>query len=508
MSSPDASTESSQRTRVFRIVLALLVAALVAAGLLKVQSERGMRVAPPAPRAGVEVQPLPPLPPSELDLMLVYHAGDLLEQVETNVPLQFGDVEVRHEHPSIPGLGYAFEAERDRFEVGVTADTLHLSTILRYEGHGWYDPPFLPQVSGGCPARGVGPAAPLRGGALPDLRPRARVTLSTPLHLDSDWALATEIDVAALEPLSAGERDRCRITQFQLDLTDWLMLLVREMLEDLTSELDRQAAEVDVRPALAEPWLQLHRPMPVAEGFWLRLAPEGVRRGPLRVATEGGGPPTVHLPLQLQVRPLLSDAPPFAEQVTALPELEEGPVGGERFRIVAESRLSYPLLSGLLATELEGREFSERGRTVRIRGAEVRGLGDGRLLLELDVDGDVRGRLFVVGTPSHDAEANEIHLPDLEVHVATRNLLVQMAAWALRTGLVDDLQARARWPLADVLSQAAVAVGTALDRQLGPDTWLSGQVTGLEVNALQAARDALVVRVEVEGSARLELGDF
>ncbi len=508
MPSSDTPTGSPRTSRIARVAAALLVAAVVATGLLKVLSERGMRVEPPAPGPGAEVRALPELAPSQFNLTLVYRAGSLVDQLEANVPMRLGDVDVRHEHPTIPGLGYAFEAEREPFQFSVTDDTLRLSTVLRYQGRGWYDPPFLSEVAGACPARAMGLPAPPRGGPLPDLRPRARVTLSTPLHLDSDWTLGTEIDVAVLEPLSGGERDRCRMTQFQVDLTDWLMLLAREMLEDLTSELDRQVAEVDVRQALEEHWLELHQPLPVADGFWLELDPEGVRRGQLRIGSERGEVPVLHLPLELQVRPRLTTSPPPPQDLSVLPELAEGPVDGERFRIVAESRLSYAVLSDLLAAELQGRQFSQRGRTVRIQEVEVRGLGDGRLLMELDVEGDVRGRLFLVGTPVYDPEANEIHLPDLEVHVATRNLLAQVAAWALRTGLVGDLRTRTRWPLQETLSQVALVVGTSLDRQLGPDAWLFGKVAELEVNALQAARDVLVVRVEVEGSARLELGDL
>jgi len=123
------------------------------------------------------------------------------------------------------------------------------------------------------------------------------------------------------------------------------------------------------------------------------------------------------------------------------------------------------------------------------------------------VEGDLRGRLFLVGTPRHDPDTNQIRLSDLKVHVATRNLLAQVAAWALRTGLVGDLRERARWPLDDVLTQGTLTVGDALNRQLGPETWLSGEVTAMELIDLVATGDALVVRVGLEGSARVEVGD-
>jgi len=505
MDSPDVPDGGTRRTRVLRIASALLVGGLIAAGLLKVASERGLRVEPPTPIPGAQVPSLPELPSSDLNLTVVYRGDDLLEGLEASVPVRLGDVETRHEHPSIPGLRYAFEAERDSFELTVSGDTIQLSTVLHYQGRGWYDPAFLPEVTGSCPFRAVTGPAP--GPAVPptSLRPRARVTFTTPLSLEADWSLSTRISVAALEPLSTGERDRCRVTQFQLDLTDWLLTVARMGLEEWTGEVDRQVADLDLRPAIEERWTELHGPFPVADGLWLTLAPEGVRRGRLRL--EEGEGAALRLPISLQVRPQLTTEPPGSTEHAPLPLLDGGTVDDGGFRVVGEGRLPYPMLSEFLAAELEGREFTERGRTIRLERVMLRGLGDGRLLLELDVEGDLRGRLFLVGTPRHDPDTNQIRLSDLKVHVATRNLLAQVAAWALRTGLVGDLRERARWPLDDVLTQGTLTVGDALNRQLGPETWLSGEVTAMELIDLVATADALVVRVGLEGSARVEVGD-
>jgi hypothetical protein len=461
-------------------LLALPVLGLLALGL------------PPSPEwdtdaSGTTFSTAPALPPSELNLPVRYELDPVLEAVERSVPTIFGDLSRQVEHPSLPTLRYAFEAQREPFHMELVGDTLRVTTELAYRAQGWFDTPFGATLTGGCP----------RGDAPP---PRAVITVSAPIHIAGDWSLNSRATVESVQPRTSSARDRCVVAPLQVDLTEWLMLTAQDELEGWTRELDRTLASVDLPLEMARYWQLLREPIPVGPESWLVLDPRGIRQGSMEQAEGSGRTLEAEVALRTYPRIELGSRPEIPH--LPLPALEHGPVD-DGFELTVDGHADYETLTELIAIQLDGQAFELGPGQVRIEGTRLTPLADGRLGLELELDGSIRGRLLLSGRPSLDPDRGEITFPDLDFRLQTRNVLARAGARIVRIAFPHRVREWARWPVDDLFEDGRILASQGLNRRLSADARLEGDLSSLEVGDILATRDGLVVRSVLGGSLRL-----
>jgi hypothetical protein len=464
-------------------LLATLVVMVGGGGLLLLGRDRDTPTLD-APRPDVvERDPeLAPLPPARLAAPVVYDLEGVIRELEEAIPRRFGSLEDRRPHPSHDRVQVAFEAERTPFQADLQGETARIVTTISYAGRAWYDPPLLPAVSAGC-------------GEDDEERPRVRVSLSSRLELDPGWTLRSRARVDTLTALSEEDRDRCRVTPLQVDVTGVVLRAVRGALEARTGEIDQRVAEVDVRSRLQEVWHTLEDPVELTDDVWLQVNPTAVVQGPTR-----GEGSRVTIEVGMMAAPVIHLGPPPEATRSELPELQAGEVE-ETARILLEGRLHYPETGALLTRELGDREIDLTGRLFRVRSLGLQGIGDGRVALEVDFEGAARGRLFLVGRPSLDQDAGEIHVPDLDFDLDTRNLLVGGFAWLAQERLKEFLRERARIPVSRVMEPAREQLLRGINRDLSDAVTVEGEVLSTRLLEVTALREALVVRAEADARA-------
>jgi hypothetical protein len=145
-------------------------------------------------------------------------------------------------------------------------------------------------------------------------------------------------------------------------------------------------------------------------------------------------------------------------------------------------------------------QFSTTSQT-----AAVTGVGDGRLALAIDLEGAVRGRLYLVGTPTLDRATGEVTVPDLRFSVGTRSILLRGAAWLARGAFPERIQQAVRFDAKATVEQARLLASREVDRDLGEGVRLEGRLDEAELVAVMARRDALVIRSRVGGELRLRI---
>ena len=450
---------------------------------LLLRPDSPMRVEAPAPEVVDRDPELPELALARLAAPVVYDLSAVIRELEEAIPRSFGDLEERKAHPEHERVEVAFRAERSPFQAEIRGDLARISTTVTYAGRAWYDPPLLPSVSASCGMDDEGEM------------PRARVTISSRLELDGDWVLRSRARVDTVEAVSESDRDRCRVTPLRVDVTGTALRAVQGALEGRTEEIDRRVAEMDVRTRLQEIWHTLEEPVEIADHVWLLIKPQGVTQGRMRGE---GSRLTIDVGMTAFPVILLGPAPDTIR--TDLPVLQAGNVEENAF-ISLEGRLYYPETGALLTRELQGREVDLGGRLVRIRELSLQGIGDGRVALEVDFEGTARGRIFLVGTPALDMEQGEIHVPDLDFDLRTRNVLVGGLAWLAHDRLVAFLREWARIPVAQVMAPAREQLLRGLNRDLSDEVTVEGEVLSTRLLEVRAHRDALVVHAEADARA-------
>ena len=430
---------------------------------------------PDAP-AGVD------LPAASLSVPVQVSIATLLREVENHVPRTWGSPEEPIEVPERGRTNAAISLRRSPFQAELNGSIARLSATVEYTLEATYDLPLMPDLNLGC---GTNEDEP---------RPRLAVVLEAPITLTADWRIQARSRVARVAAASSEERDRCEVTFAGFDVTGRMEEAAREFLGENTETIDSIVRAADVRPSFVAWWDILREPIELDDEVWLEIRPEAIRRGPIHGI---GDEVTVDANLRARPRVSVGDRPETWPR--ELPELEEGPVEGA-LDILIEARAEYPAATRLLNEALSGQEVEAAGGRLEVRSLTVTGIGGGRLALETEVAGDVEGRLFLVGTPSYDADDGQVHIPDLNFSVETSNLLVHGASRALHTQLVTFLRGRARWPVGDAVDWAAERLREGLNRSLADGVVLEGTVDHVRILGVEARQDAL--RVRAAGTAR------
>jgi hypothetical protein len=433
--------------------------------------------------------PAPPLPEaSSIAAPLRLPLSTLVEELEKAVPNRFGSLDERIRLPDRQRASFAFLLTRSPFEVSLVENVATLEATVGYALRAWYNPPVLPEVSGSC---GTGGSA----------GPRLRLVIEAPITVREDWRLATRSRVATLDRASTANRDRCRMTFLDLDMTDRIISAARSFLEDHTADIDSVAARVDVRSKVEQWWMKLQEPIRLTDSLWLVFRPETIRSGPAH-----GLGDSLEIELAMRARPgiMMGRRPPLAP--VALPSLDTGSVS-PGLDLVVDALADYQAVSAFLQSELGGTEVRRAGRTVRLDSLRVFGVGGGRLALEVLTSGDVVSRLFLTGTPSLVPTTGQFSIPDLDYDVRTRSVLFATLSWLGTKPMRDLLRERASWPATPAVEWLADRLREGLNRNLSDELRVSGEVTGLRILGIHALRDLLLIRVSATGDARLFVVD-
>ena len=429
----------------------------------------------------------PPPPPAELSrfsVPLSYDFTPILPVVERAVPTTFGSMDSVHTVGDDDRRHYAFQADREKFVAYAEGDLVYLRAVLSYQARGFYKPLIGPTVSGGC------------GGGMPEERPRILLELATPLSLSPAWQLTSHARLVTVEPASKEQRDRCDVTFLHHDVTDRVLDAARAGILAHLADIDRKVGEVDLREKLAGAWTALARPIRIADGMWLTLNPSGLAIG--RVT---GRAHVLTMPVTLEARPQIvtaAVAPPA--DTSAMP-----PLGAVRnasgFHIVLDGTIDYLAASALASAGLVGRAVTQANRTVRVTGVAVTPAAKGRVVLAVGFDGDAKGTLRFIGTPTIDSMRRELAMPDLDYDLATDDALVRTYSWLRSDAIRATIRERSHLPVDSVLTRGRELLTAALNRKIGDALTLSASVDSVALRGVFVTRSALVVRAVATGTA-------
>ncbi len=460
-----------------------LVAGLALGPVMLSGCETKLDVDAPAPALLQDTDTLPALPSSTLDIPLTYDLSPVVQAIEKAVPRKFGDINVRHEIPGKPRMHVAFEALRDPFHVALDGQVAHISAIVHYEGKGWYKPPVVGEVSGSC---GIGGE-----------RPRARIEVTDALRITPDWRLQGKARIGTLEAYSNETRDQCRVTVFNINVTDRVTEATRNIINGKRAMIDQKIASLDIRKRFEEWWHLLQRPIPLTDSVWLLINPSAVRMG-----EAVGVKKTLVTALGFSASPrVVTGKAPMATQ-TPLPPLYPAAVGNG-LHILIEGVLDYPLATRLLQKQLVGKNVEGAGQKITVKRLRLFGLGAGKLALELEFRGSTSGRIYFVGTPRYDAATNELFVPDLDYDAGTANLLVSGFEWLKHGDVREYFRQHAHWSVGNVIALGREQLTKGLNRDLAPGVRLTADVQDVRVLAVRARRNAIHLRAQADANARL-----
>ena len=461
------------------IMMNRTLASLIVASTLAVGCGGNLAVPEPnlTPRPSA---PLPPAEPAQIVLPISISLGRIRSALSAEFPV--ADSLTQAQCIAMGGaVCHQYVYRRDSLELRMNGDRVDLTSRLKYRGR------VALAAIGGLASCGYAPE---------DMK-RAELHAATALYWRNDWRLgARNTSIAVDLP------DPCQVTMLKVDATPLMRRIVNGQAEKVRHQLD------SIIPALAnlrQPadsfWRTMQAPMALDSTgtAWLAMTPENVA-----LARPLGRSDALTTAVVITARPRATvGARPTADR-RPLPTLGLAPAGANGIHIPIDIELPFADLSAKVTQLMKG-DVPDANLT--IDSVRIWGVGD-TMVVKVSVRGTVTGDLFALGRVQYDSATRRLLTSDLQYTLSSDNamsrLKAKLGSYRIKRAL-DQATGHGQLDIGTQLDSLRRQVNEKLNRDLAPGVSVSGSINDIRIVALATTNVSFVLRVVLDGIARLDV---
>jgi Domain of unknown function (DUF4403) len=426
---------------------------------------------------------LPALPNSEIDIPIKVYATPILAKAEAVVPKEF----TSDEWPSYlqPSCDFRYKYRFTRSPLSISC--LHSQMAIQFDGKYQIagsrclcsaDQPITPWISGSC---GFGSEPPRR----------VTIALNSIINFLPSYQIRT---ITTLRQIQAP--DKCQVSVFSNDITQLVVDSVRSSVLSFCAALDTTLAGLSFSGLQQMAREKIYHRTDLGAYGYLAINPVGVWIGQLDY-----GKDTFSISLGLTCRPALS-SDSSNHQPTGLPSLptlvqKENSSG---ISLYLNAAYDYGFLSKTLDDSLRNKVFEVKGRTVVVKSAQIKSLGNHQIEIRIDFAGSDKGSIYVRGTPVLDSGKQTLSIPDLSYSLQGEDLALKVAKSLFHNKIKKSLQGKSFLDVGALVKSSLPSLNQQLNRKWTDDLFSSGKVNEVRLLALVAGSDALRMQVYINSS--------
>ena len=428
---------------------------------------------------------LPSLPASEIDLSVKIYAPPVLAKGDSIVPKEFtSDGWPNFSQPSCD-FRYKYRFVRSGLSITCYKNKIGIQFTGNYQLSGSkcicaMNKPVSPWISGSC---GYG-NEPLR---------RIAISVSSQLNFLPDYKIKS---FTKLDNLIAY--DKCMVSLFSNDVTGLVVDSVRSSVNAFCSALDQAIAGMDFSKTFQQAFAQANNKTQISKYGYLSLNPSSVRVGQLNYWKD-----TFTISVGVTCRPQLTSDSANASKAPALPVLNASE-NKSNVSLYLSADYDYAFLSKLLNDTLRNKVFDVNGRTIVIKEASIKGIGNHRIEVKVDFSGSNKGRIYLRGTPVLDVANQTLTMPDITYALEDEDLALKIAKKLFRNKIKKNLQGKSYLDVAALIKSNLPMLNEKLNStKLTNNIFSSGSVNDIKIVGL-LARDS-TIQMQVYTSANIAI---
>ena len=338
-------------------------------------------------------------------------------------------------------------------------------------------------------------------GDIRDADAAVALKFKTKLNINRDWSLSTVTLPDGYDWISTPT---VSFAGFNLPLPQISDILLKGSLSDIAKGIDKSVkSAVDLRKIVDDAWTAMQKPVLVSAGdsLWLKLSPSQLSLLPIQGK---GGNMLSSLGLKALVE-LYYGREPACTVNPELPPLKITSALPEQFNINLSLDIPLSYINSLARTSMRGYTMSYGRYKVIVKDITIYGQGD-KLIVELPVEGTVKGTIYLAGMPVFNKDSLTIELSDLDFSVATKNVAVKTASWLFHSPLVQKLRSKLVIPVGEQLRSARSEVATTLRENRSVENFrINGSIEKLEPDRIQITPGSVKAYFVIEGRVKVSL---
>ena len=437
-----------------------------------------------------EQQTLPELPLSELDIPVRLAAAPIMAKAEHLVPAEFtSDAWPQFMQPSCD-FRYKYRFVRTALQISCNNNLFNIRFGGNYQVSGskclcTAGIPVTPWISGNC---GFSPQ-PLR---------KVNMALSTNLQFLPNYTIRSTTSINQIQPV-----DKCAVSIFSSDITQLVMDSIRSSLVAFTTSMDQSIAGLSFTKFVTQLKDSSYRKIAIGKYGYFLFNPSAFRIGQLNYIKD-----SFAISLGVSCKPLFSSDP--SNHITvpkSLPALLQTE-SRDGVRLYMNMNYDYNFLSKTLHDSLYNKVFEVKGRTIVVKDAIIRGIGNQQVELQIDFAGSNHGSIFLRGTPVLDSAKQTLGIPDIQYSMEGEDLALKIGRSLFRNKIRKTIQGKSYLDINALLNANKPIIDQQLNREWAPGIFSSGYIREAKIIGMLVTRQNIQLQVFISGELRILGGNL
>jgi hypothetical protein len=437
-----------------------------------------------------EQQTLPELPLSELDIPVRIAANPILEKAEHLVPAEFtSDAWPQFMQPTCD-FRYKYRFVRTALQISCNNNLFNIRFGGNYQVSGskclcTAGIPVTPWISGNCGF----PPQPLR---------KVNMAISTNLQFLSNYSIHSTTTINQIQPV-----DKCAVSIFSSDITQLVMDSIRSSLAVFTATMDQSIAKLSFTKFVTRLKDSSYRKIAIGKYGYFLLDPSAFRIGQWNYTND-----SFAISLGVSCKPLLSSDPANHISVpNSLPALLQTE-SRNGLRLYMNMNYDYNFLSKTLHDSLYNKVFDVKGRTIVVKDAILRGIGNQQIELQIDFAGSNHGSIFLRGTPVMDSVKQTIGIPDIQYSMEGEDLALKIGRSLFKNKIRKTIQGKSYLDINALLNANKATIDQQLNREWMPGIFTSGSIKEAKIIGMLVTRQNIQLQVFISGELKVLGGNL
>ncbi len=433
---------------------------------------------------------LPELPLSELDIPIKIASAPIFAKAEKLVPSEFTSYEWPDFMRPTCDFRYKYRFVRTALQFSCINNMISIHFGGNYQISGGKclctaGIPVTPWISGYC-------------GFPPQQLRKVNMSLGTLIQFLPNYKLKTTTSINQVQPV-----DKCSVSIFSNDITQLVMDSIRSSLVVFTSAMDQNIAGWNTEKFTAQLKDSLYKKISVGKYGYFLLDPSAFRVGQLNLIKD-----SFLISLGVSCHPALSSDPSNHMQApNALPALLQTE-NREGVRLYLNLNYDFNFLSKILHDSLYNKVFDIKGRTIVVKDANIRGIADHQIELQIDFAGSNHGSIYLRGTPVLDTAKQTLQIPDIQYSIEGEDLALKIIHSLFRNKIRKSLKGNSYLDIAAYLAANGAMISQILNKELFAGFYTSGSLREAKIIGMLITPQHIQVQIFAAGELKLLGGNL
>jgi len=327
-----------------------------------------------------------------------------------------------------------------------------------------------------------------------------KVTLLSDVNL-TNWKLNTNTEFKSLD---WNESPTVTVLGKAIPITYLINPTVRLFKSKIEKSIDDAIAKsVDFKPNVLDALEKICSPFEMSETYqsWLRVVPLELYTTDAKLQKEII---SLDMGIKCTMETLVGQKPilKFDRNKIVLKPVSKMPEHVTA-NIVAVS--TYEDASKIMTKNFSGQEFGTGSKKVTVQNVAI-WHKDGKMIIALDLVGNLTGKVYLAGFPQYNDQAKEIYFDKLDYVIDTKDRLIRTANWLAQGYILKKIQETCRYSIKPNLDEGKQNILHYLKNYSPmPGVFINGTIQDIQFQKIQLTNKAIIAFVKINGDVNITI---